>query len=69
MCSLSGFPALPPMGHISLCEVDGRVHSMHAEEADVHMFTYTVSICPDDFINALLIHGLLFVVLRGNCRI
>jgi hypothetical protein len=44
MCSLRGFSAFPPVGHVSLCEVEGRVHSMRAEEADILIFTNTVSI-------------------------
>jgi len=44
MCSLHGFPAVPPQGHVSLCEVEGRVYSMPAEQADVHTFTTAVSI-------------------------
>jgi low affinity Fe/Cu permease len=44
MCSLHGFPAVPPLGHVSLCEVEGRVYSMPAEEAYVHTFTTAVSI-------------------------
>ena len=44
MCSLHGFPAVPPLGHVSLCEVEGRVYSMPAEQANVHTFTTAVSI-------------------------
>jgi hypothetical protein len=44
MCSLHGFPAVPPLGHVSLCEVEGRVYSMPAEQADVHAFTNAVSL-------------------------
>jgi hypothetical protein len=44
MCSLHGFPAVPPQGHVSLCEVEGRVYSMPAEQANVHTFTTAVSI-------------------------
>jgi len=43
MCSLHGFPAVPPLGHVSLCEVEGRVYSMPAEQANVHTFTTAVS--------------------------
>ena len=43
MCSLRGFPPVPPVGHVTLCEVDGRVHSLPAEQADVHIFTNAVS--------------------------
>lgn len=44
MCSLRGFPAVPPLGHVSLCEVEGRVYCMPAEQANVHTFTTAVSI-------------------------
>ena len=44
MCSLHGFPVVPPLGHVSLCEVEGRVYSMPAEQANVHTFTNAVSI-------------------------
>lgn len=44
MCSLHGFPAVPPLGHVSLCEVEGRVHYMPTEQADVHTYTTAVSI-------------------------
>jgi hypothetical protein len=44
MCSIRGFPAVPLLGHVSLCEVEGRVHYMPTEQADVHTYTTAVSI-------------------------
>jgi hypothetical protein len=43
MCSLKGFSAFPPVEHVTLCEVEGKVHSMPAEEADILIFTNRVS--------------------------
>ncbi|XP_021920486.1 aladin-like isoform X2 [Zootermopsis nevadensis] len=57
MCSLHGFPAFPPVGHISLCEVEGRVHSMHAEQADVLLFTNAVASHPRITITRDLLHS------------
>ncbi|XP_068084668.1 aladin isoform X2 [Anabrus simplex] len=43
MCSLVGFPPLPPEGHISLCEMFGKVHSAPADQADLNFVTNVVS--------------------------
>lgn len=42
MKSLNIFQA-PNDGEITLCEVDGRVHSMNYEYANISAFTTTVS--------------------------
>lgn len=33
----------PTDGEVTLCEVDGRIHSMNYEYANVNVFTNTVS--------------------------
>jgi hypothetical protein len=43
MCSLHGFSTGPPVGHVTLCEMEGRVHSMPVELVDGHNFTHIVS--------------------------
>ncbi|XP_069684617.1 aladin-like isoform X2 [Periplaneta americana] len=57
MCTLLGFPAFPPVGHVSLCELEGRVHSMPAEQADVLIFTNTVASHPRIAITRDLLHS------------
>ncbi|PSN51777.1 Aladin [Blattella germanica] len=57
MCSLHGFPSFPPVGHISLCEVEGRMHSMPAEQADVLIFTNSVALHPRVVITRELLHS------------
>lgn len=43
MRNLSGF-AIPGDGEVSLCEVDGRLHSMKFEYANISAFTNAVSL-------------------------
>jgi hypothetical protein len=71
MCSLHGFPPFPPKGHISLCEVEGRVHSMQAEQADVLIFTSTVSILLFKYIYEYFtdLRMTSHSIVGGNCRI
>ncbi|KAJ9587941.1 hypothetical protein L9F63_018616 [Diploptera punctata] len=57
MCSLHGFPSFPPIGHVSLCEVDGRIHSTPAEQADIKIFTNAVSSHPCVVITRDLLHS------------
>lgn len=44
MTSLEKFPSLPPPGTLTICEVEGKVHSAPAEHANVEAYTSTVSI-------------------------
>lgn len=44
MTSLEKFPKLPSIGKITLCEVEGKIHSLDAEGANVEKFTSAVSV-------------------------
>lgn len=43
MTSLDKFPPLPSPGKLNLCEVEGKIHSVDAEGANVDKITSAVS--------------------------
>lgn len=45
----------PTDGEVTLCEVDGRVHSMNYEYANTNVFTNTVSLLNTLFVISLII--------------
>lgn len=47
MASLDQFPYLPMQGKLTLCEVEGRIHSSDAEGANLEKYTSAVSIIAD----------------------
>ncbi|KAL0274599.1 UNVERIFIED_CONTAM: hypothetical protein PYX00_002694 [Menopon gallinae] len=56
MTSLDKFPPLPPQGRLTLCEVEGKIHSMDAEHANVNKYTSALNHHPRVSITSEVLH-------------